>query len=413
MVSSIGLGMMKDHFYFKIMGPIIKSMIDTDLYKLTMQQAVIKKFPNAVVKYTFFNRGDSSFPDSFKLQLQDQLQHMRQLVLTPSEKSWLRINCPYLDPTYLDFLAGYRYDPNEVKVKLDGDKLEIKIEGYWYRTIMWEVPLMAIVSELYFKLVGEQPMDETSRLNNNREKFKIFRDSGAHFADFGTRRRFSFDVQREFVEGALKHAHNNFVGTSNVYLAYEYGTKAIGTHAHEWFMFHAAKYGYKMANGLAMENWTDVYRGDLGIALSDTFTTDVFFESFDKKFAKLYDGVRQDSGDPIEFADKVIKHYEKLGIEPKSKTIIFSDSLNPEKAVEIKDYCRGKIKCSFGIGTNFTNDVGVKALNMVIKLTEAKPEGEEWHHCIKLSDSKGKHTGDWKEIEMAKYFLNINQDEEI
>jgi nicotinate phosphoribosyltransferase len=389
------------------MGPIIKSIIDTDLYKLTMQQAVIKKFPNAVVKYTFFNRGDHEFPDTFKLMLQDQLTHMKDLKLTPSEKSWLRINCPYLDPTYLDFLTGYQYDPNEVKVKLEDGKLEIQIEGYWYRTIMWEVPLMALISELYFKTVGEHPWDENARINNNREKYAIFRANGAHFADFGTRRRFSFDVQKEFVENAIRYAPDNFVGTSNVYLAYEFNTKAIGTHAHEWFMFHAAKYGYKMANGLAMENWTDVYRGDLGIALSDTFTSNVFFGAFDRKFAKLYDGVRHDSGEPLEFADKVIKHYESLGIDPKSKAIIFSDSLNAEKAIEIKNYCRGKIKCSFGIGTNFTNDVGVKPLNMVIKLTDAKPEGESWRHCIKLSDSEGKHTGHWKEIEMAKYFLNI------
>ena len=156
-----------------------------------------------------------------------------------------------------------------------------------------------------------------------------------------------------------------------------------------------------------MENWTDVFRGDLGIALSDTFTTEVFLKSFDKKFAKLYDGVRQDSGDPIKFTDKIIDHYKKLDINPKTKVIIFSDALNPEKAVEIKDYCRGKIMCSFGIGTNFSNDVGVTPLNMVIKIMEAKPEGEEWMPTIKLSDSSGKHTGDKKEIEIAKYTLNI------
>jgi len=187
----------------------------------------------------------------------------------------------------------------------------------------------------------------------------------------------------------------------------KYKVKPIGTHAHEWFMFHAAKYGYKMANKLAMENWTDVFRGDLGIALSDTFTTEVFFKSFDRKFAKLYDGVRHDSGDAIEFADKVIQHYQSLGIDPKSKVIVFSDGLTPEKAVEIKNHCRSRIKCSFGIGTNFSNDVGPTPLNMVIKITEAKPEGEDWIHCIKLSDSKGKHTGDKKEIEVAKYMLNI------
>ena len=231
---------------------------------------------------------------------------------------------------------------------------------------------------------------------------------GMHYADFGTRRRFSYDVHDEVVrhmKGGI--GNDNFVGTSNVHLAHKYNITPIGTHAHEWFMFHAAKYGYKMANHLSMENWTDVFRGDLGMALSDTFTTEVFFKSFDKKFAKLYDGVRQDSGDAIEFADKMLEHYKSLGIDPKSKAIVFSDGLNPETAIKIKDHCRGKIKCSFGIGTNFSNDVGAKPLNMVIKIIEAKPEGEEWHNCIKLSDSKGKYTGDKKEIEIAKYSLNI------
>ena len=162
-----------------------------------------------------------------------------------------------------------------------------------------------------------------------------------------------------------------------------------------------------MANAMAMEAWVNVFRGDLGIALPDTFTTDAFFRSFDRKFAKLFDGVRHDSGDPIEFAEKTISHYQKLGIDPHDKTIIFSDSLNPESAIEIKNFCRGKIRCSFGIGTNFTNDVGVKALNMVIKMTEAKPEGEEWIPTIKLSDVEGKHTGDEKEIEIAKHILRI------
>ncbi|NMC57888.1 MAG: nicotinate phosphoribosyltransferase, partial [Candidatus Methanofastidiosa archaeon] len=143
------------------------------------------------------------------------------------------------------------------------------------------------------------------------------------------------------------------------------------------------------------------------IALPDTFTTDVFFRQFEKKFSKLYDGVRHDSGDPIEFAKKTIAHYESQGIDPKSKTIIFSDSLNTESARQIKDFCRGIIKCSFGIGTNFTNDVGVKPLNMVIKMTDAKPVNEEWVPTIKLSDSPGKHTGDQKEIEVCKHILHI------
>jgi nicotinate phosphoribosyltransferase len=199
-----------------------------------------------------------------------------------------------------------------------------------------------------------------------------------------------------------------FVGTSNVHLAHVFNTSPIGTEAHEWFMFHAAKYGFQMANELGLKHWADVYNGSLGTALCDTFTTEAFLKAFNMKYAKLYDGVRQDSGDPIKFAEKMIAHYQKLGIDPLSKTIVFSDSLTPEKAREINDWCRGKIKCSFGIGTNLSNDVGVTPLNMVIKMTAAKIEDSgKWIPTIKLSDASGKHTGDPKMIEVCKYLLNI------
>jgi len=392
------------------MEPIINSILDTDLYKLTMQMAVIKKFPYAKVRYAFINRGKTKFPEGFAEELRKQIKLMEKLKLSKDEKYWLKDKCYFLDPTYLDFLHGYQYDSSEVGIIQKGGELEISIEGYWYRTILWEVPLMALISELYFKMTKQEPWDAAKREKNNLVKKNLFKMNGMHYADFATRRRYSFLVHDEVVghfAGRLSLNTENFVGTSNVFLAYKHNIKPIGTHAHEWFMFHAAKYGYKIANHLAMENWAEVFRGDLGIALSDTFTTDVFLKSFDKKFAKLYDGVRQDSGDPFEFTDKVIAHYKKLGIDPKTKVIIFSDSLNPEKAKEIKDYCRGNIMCSFGIGTNFSNDVGVTPLNMVIKIMEAKPEGDDWIQCIKLSDSERKHTGDEKEIEIAKYVLKI------
>ena len=199
------------------------------------------------------------------------------------------------------------------------------------------------------------------------------------------------------------------MGTSNVHLARVHNTKPIGTHAHEWFMFHAAKYGFKMANTLALEHWIDIYRGDLGIALSDTFTTSEFYEIFDKKFAKLFDGVRHDSGDPVAFARKTIEHYERLGIDPLSKTIIFSDALNYEKVKTIAGYCRGKIGVSFGIGTNFTNDVGLKPMNIVIKMVEALPESEPWTPVVKLSDEPAKYTGDAGAIQLVKAVLKIGE----
>ena len=373
-----------------------------------MQMAVIKKFPRARVQYEFINRGGTEFPEGFGERLRQEVKNMESLYLDPFERKWLEENCYFLDPTYLDFLNGYQYDSSEVGIIQKGGDLQVSVEGYWYRTILWEVPLMALISELFFEMTNQKRYTQVVREENNARKKQLFRMNGMHYADFGTRRRFSFDIQDEFVESQVGiGSDKNFVGTSNVKLAMKHKTRPIGTHAYEWFMFHAAKYGYKMANKLAMENWSDVFRGDLGIALSDTFTTEAFFDAFDTKFAKLYDGVRHDSGDPLEFADKVIAHYQKLRIDPKSKVIVFSDGLDPEKAKEIKDYCRSKIMCSFGIGTNFTNDVGVKPLNIVIKITQAKPEGRDWVNTVKLSDTKGKHTGDKKEIETAKYVLGL------
>ncbi len=386
---------------------MINSIIDNDLYKFTMQNAVIKIFPRAKVRYQFINRGKTAFPEGFAEQLRKEIAKMSELALTKNEKGFLKNNCPYLDPTYLDFLAGYRYDPSELGVIQQEDDLQISIEGYWYRTILWEVPLMALISELYFKMTGQEIYDEAKIIDIARKKATGFNLLGISVADFGTRRRYSFDNHNRIVKALKNYGKPSFIGTSNVYFAMKHNLIAVGTHAHEWFMFHAAKYGFKMANKLALENWVKVYRGDLGIALSDTFTSDVFFQAFDTKFAKLFDGVRQDSGDPIEFADKAVAHYKSLKIDPLSKTIIFSDGLNPETVEKITKHCRGKIKISFGIGTNFTNDVGVKPLNIVIKITEAKPEGQHWIHTVKLSDTKGKYTGDETSIKLCKEVLEI------
>ena len=390
---------------------IIKSIIDNDLYKITMQQAVVESFPRAFVKYQFFNRGKTEFPEGFDLELRKELKKMESLKLTDDEALFLRLNCDFLKPTYIDFLKSYRYDSSEIGVTQKGGELIIDISGFWYRTILWEVPLMALISELYFKMTGQEIAPRQEREKNNIEKGNLFHSNGVKMADFGTRRRYSYENQKEVV-GDLLSCFNNgnpfMVGTSNVRIAMDYRIKPIGTHAHEWFMFHAVEYGYTRANFRALENWVKVYQGDLGIALSDTFTTDVFFRCFDKKFAKLFDGVRHDSGDPFIFTDKVVKHYKNLGIEPSSKTIVFSDGLNPDLAVELNSYCKTKgIKCSFGIGTNLTNNVGVKPLNIVIKIIKVKID-DMWIDTVKLSDNVGKNTGDPNEIRLCKEILRIN-----
>ncbi|KHJ52546.1 nicotinate phosphoribosyltransferase [Halomonas sp. NyZ770] len=390
---------------------MLTSLLDNDFYKITMQNAVIKRFPYAHARYAFINRGEHAFPEGFGEALRGEVDRMVALCLTEEEKRYLETTCPYLDPTYLDFLAGFRYDPREVTIEQQGSELSVVIEGPWYRTILWEVPLMALISELWYRLRGVAVSEEDEALieQRTREKIELYRQHGLKIAEFGTRRRFSFAVHDRVVEALRHYGGEAFSGTSNVLLAMRHGVKPIGTHAHEWFMFHGARFGFKMANSLALEHWVDVYRGDLGIALTDTFTTRAFFESFDKKFAKLFDGVRHDSGDPIEFADATIAHYRRLGIDPLSKTIIFSDALTPEKVERIRAFCQGRIGMAFGIGTNFTNDIGVAPMNMVIKMVEARPEGQGWLPVVKLSDVPTKNTGDPEMIALAKKVLSMGR----
>ncbi|QHD50535.1 nicotinate phosphoribosyltransferase [Vreelandella aquamarina] len=393
---------------------MLTSLLDNDFYKITMQNAVIKRFPYAHARYAFINRGEHAFPEGFGEALRGEVDRMATLRLSDEEKRYLQTTCPYLDPTYLDFLAGFRYDPSEVTIEQQGSELSVVMEGPWYRTILWEVPLMALISELWYHLRGVSVSEDDEALieQRTREKIELYRQHGLKIAEFGTRRRFSFAVHDRVVKALRHYGGEAFSGTSNVLLAMRHGVKPIGTHAHEWFMFHGARFGFKMANSLALEHWVDVYRGDLGIALTDTFTTRAFFESFDKKFAKLFDGVRHDSGDPIEFADATIAHYQRLGINPLSKTIIFSDALTPEKVERIRAFCQGRIGMAFGIGTNFTNDIGVAPMNMVIKMVEARPEGQGWLPVVKLSDVPTKNTGDPEMIALAKRILSLGGKED-
>ncbi|MDV6319328.1 nicotinate phosphoribosyltransferase [Chromohalobacter sp. HP20-39] len=388
---------------------MLDSLLDNDFYKFTMQSAVIKRFPYARARYAFINRGDHAFPPGFAERLREAVDAMANLSLTLEEKHYLERTCPYLDPTYLDFLSGFHYDPGEVEIVQQGGHFTLRIEGLWYRTILWEVPLMALISEIWYQM-GDGQRDSDALIDTRtRDKIEHYKRLGLKIAEFGTRRRYSYDVHDRVVASLCHHGGDTFSGSSNVHLAMRHGVKPIGTHAHEWFMFHGARFGFKMANSLALEHWVDVYRGDLGIALTDTFTSATFFDSFDKKFAKLFDGVRHDSGDPLEFAAATIAHYERMGIDPRTKTIIFSDALTPERVERIDNFCRGRITTAFGIGTNFTNDVGVTPMNMVIKMTEARPEGQHWIPVIKLSDVPDKNTGDADMIELAKRVLALSR----
>jgi nicotinate phosphoribosyltransferase len=233
----------------------------------------------------------------------------------------------------------------------------------------------------------------------------MMRREYASFAEFGTRRRRSYAIQDKVIQAF--QTYGGFNGTSNVHFAMKYNLKPIGTMAHEWIMGVSALEGLRHANFHALQNWVRVYNADLGIALTDTFGTPAFFKNFNMRLAKLYDGVRHDSGDPFEFADKVIEHYKSLGIDPMSKVIVFSDGLNVEKCLEIAKYCNGKIRFSFGIGTHFTNDFeGSPALNMVIKIWMC-----DGVHVVKLGDGTGKTMGDPDAVRVAQWtFLDTPLD---
>ena len=390
---------------------IIKSILDTDLYKLTTSYAYSKLFPRAYGEFEFVDRDDRDYPEGFDHLLRQELEEMTRLSLSDEEEQFLRRKLPYLPPIYIDFLKGLRFNPAEVSVTMEGHKLRIRTSGLLYRVTLWETPILALVSELFFRMSGHSP-DIDYMEKAVREKARRLKEHQITFSLFGMRRRYSADVEDRITELLKKHSGDNFFGTSNVYFAVKHQINVSGTHPHEWVQFHGAIYGYKMANYMAMENWISTYDGDLGTALTDTYTTGVFMQNFSKKHAQLFTSLRQDSGDPLAFVDMAIRRYEELRVNPKLKYIVFSDSLDVEKAIQIKHYCGDRITATFGIGTNLTNDVGngIKGLNIVMKLFRCKMiEKDRWNECIKLSDVDGKHTGSVEEIQLAQRVLGINR----
>ena len=387
---------------------MIQSILDNDLYKFTMQQAAHMLYPQAEAEYKFFDRGTTSFPPGFAKEIRAHVDQMAGHRLSGDEKRYLAETCYFLTPAYLDFLESYTYCPEEVTVEQDKDQFSLTVKGPWHRTILWEVPLMALISETYFSMTRLPILSREEIREINRNKADILAKNQVRFADFGTRRRYSAANQEDLIRDILETEDNTFIGTSNVHLARKFKITPVGTLAHEWFMFHAVLAGYKKANIAAQDAWVQVFRGDLGIALADTYTTDVFLSGFDTLHAKLFDGVRQDSGDPVAFLHKMIAHYKKLRIDPVCKTIVFSDGLDAKRAVAIHRECKGKIKDAYGIGTNLTNDVGVVPLNIVIKLSKTRPGPKDpWQATVKLSDDKGKQTGSPEELANCLRILDI------
>lgn len=394
--------------------PIIKSLLDTDLYKFTTSYAYSKLFPRAYGRFEFVDRDRVQYPEGFAEKLRGEFEKMSSLRLTEDEAEFLERECPYLPPTFIDFMRGYRFNPKEVEVSQDAEgHLHISAEGLLYRVTFWETPILAIVSELYYETTGQKPDPEFMR-RHAIEKAQEMKAHKLQVSMFGMRRRFSFDVEDE-ITGILKeHAGESLYGTSNLYLAKKHGLRVSGTHPHEWVQFHGAIYGYKMANYMSMEDWINVYDGDLGTVLTDTYTTEVFLRNFSKKHAMLFSSVRHDSGDPMAFTDKVIARYKELKIKPENKYIVFSDGLDIPRAIEIKEYAEKKgITATFGVGTNLSNDVGNHTIprNIVMKLFACKiSKNQPWQKCVKLSDVQGKHTGDPEEIRLAMLTLGIKED---
>lgn len=386
---------------------IIKSILDTDLYKFTTSYAYMKLFPQATGTFTFTDRDNTEYPDEFIQQMYLELSNLGMHRLTKEEQDYMNAHCRFIPAMYWEWLSSFRFNSGKVSVFLDDKRhLHIQVTDYLYKATLYEVPILAIVSELRNRMLGNVAnMDEV--LTKLENKVRLSNVVGLPFSEFGTRRRFSSNVQEEVI-AYIKDKSIYCTGTSNCYYAMKYEMPMMGTHPHEWFMFHGAMYGYKQANYMALENWVNVYDGDLGIALSDTYTSDVFLKNLSRKQAKLFDGVRCDSGDEFKFTNAVIARYKELGIDPTTKTIIFSNALDFDKAQDIMEYCRGRIRCAFGIGTNLTNDTGFKPSNIVMKLTTCMMnKNQPIYSCVKLSDDEGKHTGNIEEVENCLISLGL------
>lgn len=371
--------------------PIITSLLDTDLYKFTMQQVVLHHFPSASVEYEFKCRNKGVDLSPLVDEIQAQLDHFCTLSFQPDEIEYLK-NLRYMKPSYVAFLENFKLNAGHVKVQKDPDEpcgISITVKGSWFHTILFEVPVLSIVNEVYFRSIAPNPdfaKGEQILTENIKQVQTVGPNSGFKFSDFGTRRRFSGAWQDHVVSSLKKACPAEFTGTSNVLLAKKHGLIPIGTMAHEYLQACQAL-GPNLRNfqRFAFEKWAEEYRGDLGIALSDVVGVDAFLNDFDLFFCKLFDGARHDSGDAFEWGEKVIAHYEKNRVDPRTKQLVFSDGLDFAKALDLYDRFKDRSKPVFGIGTKLTNDLGYTPLNIVMKMTRCNDRP-----VAKISDSPGK-----------------------
>jgi nicotinate phosphoribosyltransferase len=369
---------------------IIQSLLDTDLYKYTMMQVVLHHFPGAQVEYRFKCRtgGVDLRPDLE--QIREEISRLCHLRFHEDELAYLR-GLRFMKSDFVDFLGLFQFNEKYVDVQRAADPggLAISIRGPWLHTILYEIPVLAIISELYFRRTQPRPELEEGR-RRLKQKIDLVRtvEPGLQFkiSDFGTRRRFSVAWHEEVLQTLKREVPQHFAGTSNVWFAMRNGLTPLGTMAHE-YMQACQALGPRLrdSQSFAFDTWAKEYRGDLGIALSDTYGLEAFLRDFDIYFCKLFDGARHDSGDPFEWGERIIAHYQKNRVDPRTKSLIFSDQLSFPLAIEIARRFHGRARTSFGIGTNLTNDLGCEPLNIVLKMTECNGQP-----VAKVSDSPGK-----------------------
>lgn len=385
------------------MRPVITHFLDDDLYKFTMCCAVIENFPRARVRYEFTDRNRTVYPDGFATLLNEQIEMLEDVAITEEEVAFLRRKSSYIPSWFCTYLRGFRYRKEWVNVTQDADgRLHVSFEGLWADTILLEVKVLAIISELYYMVTGQsETVDYDDFYRRSYRKAERLLDAGCVFSDFGTRRRLSFRAEDTLVKAMTDCAASRdwagaFSGTSNVYLAMKYDLTPIGTMAHEFMCAIAAMYGPLMANHIAMNLWRNTFRGALGTFLYDTYGWNIFSLNFSEDFARLFKGLRVDSGDNIGQMNLIVEKYRSLGIDPASKQIIFSNALDTDRAIALNAVASRFCQPSFGIGTHFTNDFpGITPMNIVIKLVAAKIT-EQWDFysdTCKLSEDKGKYTG--------------------
>ncbi len=400
--------------------PIIHSLLDTDLYKLTMLSPMLHRFPSNQAVYSFVCRNTPQYPlATLKADIEEQLDHLCTLNYTEEELDYLSTKS-YFKSDFIDFLRIFHFQRRYITVGTEGDTLKVVARGPQIHVMGFEIFVLSIVNELYFRRYNTPETIEEGR-RRLAEKIRILREfrsqppvaqsspptmlqfangtsapmegSGLRtvkhpfqFFDFGTRRRFSRAWHEEMVATLAREVPQHFKGTSNVYLAKKYGLAAIGTMAHEYLQtFQAVGVQLRNFQKEALEAWVQEYRGDLGVALTDVVGMDAFISDFDLYFAKLFDGLRHDSGDPVEWGEKALAHYQRLRIDPHTKRLVFSDGLNIPKALALYEHFADRVQCGFGIGTDLSNDMGVPALNIVMKLTECNGQP-----VAKLSDTPGK-----------------------